>query len=89
MGMTKKASQTKMSTELDSWTRRGCHYVLDHCGIDEDDRHEIMVDAYNAKDELLWSGPTTWTDGDTVADVLRRAKDQADGWRSRWTRWRA
>lgn len=76
----KKASKTRMSEELEHWTRRGCLYDFEHYGKSEDaiGSYGIVVYAFGSDGKLLWDGCTSWEDGDTVAQVLRWARESAE-----------
>lgn len=71
------ASETRMTQELEQWERRGCLYVFEHYdeALHEGDSNGIVVYAYGQNDVLLWDGCTSWQEGDTVAEVLRWARE--------------
>ncbi len=71
------ASKTLMTSEIHSFERRGCYYKFEGYGI-ENGENVVQVYAFGANDKIIWDGSAGWADGDTVADLLRWAKDTHD-----------
>ena len=77
---TRVAASAKMGDHLSDaiyYEARGIQYEVEWFDTSDRGYMSVVIEAYNAKGNRIWRGPTSCTADDRIVDVVRNAKDNS------------